>query len=385
MAGAASAETHHSKLISSLPLPHFLKIALAAAGYKDTSDVVRVSASDLSAELGIGLQQAQDVLRQCEVPSAGPSGLTSHPDAEPVIVARSSTAAELLSQATHTRFSTLSAAVDGVLSSICLPVAEPNIIHKDRNEKSSMGAITPGTVLEISGPPGIGKTAMIVSVAMSARLGERTGPGHWDQPHDDAEVLIIDTEGALAIDRIFKAAHALMRNSSIDPYPIVEGVHLIRVATQVQMIALLQTLDDWLESHPKVRLVIIDTLSFHFRQPNLDMSSRRRVMDTIKHTIAKISTVNHCAVIVVNQLATKLFTAENKQGNFDTGDKAILMPQLGELWTTAKTVRLALFRGPPGDDVRYAHASTSSTGSADANWAAFDINTDGLVCDLSDS
>jgi RAD51-like protein 2 len=35
-------------------------------------------------------------------------------------------------------------------------------------------------------------------------------------------------------------------------------------------------------------------------------------------------------VIVVNQLATKLFTAENKQGNFDTGDKAILMPQLGE-------------------------------------------------------
>jgi hypothetical protein len=92
-------------------------------------------------------------------------------------------------------------------------------------------------------------------------------------------------------------------------------------------------------------------------------------------------------VIVVNQLATKLFTAENKQGNFDTGDKAILMPQLGEserdewrsdpvgeLWTTAKTVRLALFRGPPGDDVRYAHASTSSTGSADADWAAFDVD-----------
>jgi RecA/RadA recombinase len=54
-----------------------------------------------------------------------------------------------------------------------------------------MGAITPGTVLEISGPPGIGKTAMVVSVAMSARLGERAGPGHRDQPHDDAEVLII--------------------------------------------------------------------------------------------------------------------------------------------------------------------------------------------------
>lgn len=30
----------------------------------------------------------------------------------------------------------------------------------------------------------------------------------------------------------------------------------------------------------QVRLVIIDTLSFHFRQPNLDMNSRRRAMDT---------------------------------------------------------------------------------------------------------
>jgi RAD51-like protein 2 len=87
---------------------------------------------------------------------------------------------------------------------------------------------------------------------------------------------------------------------TVDPHSIVEGIHLIRVATQVQMIALLQTLDDWLESHSKVggrsvdppfankvdrtrlqvRLVVIDTLSFHFRQPNLDMNSRRRVMDT---------------------------------------------------------------------------------------------------------
>lgn len=36
-------------------------------------------------------------------------------------------------------------------------------------------------------------------------------------------------------------------------------------------------------------------------------------------------------VIVANQLATKLLTADNKPANFDTGDRAVLMPQLGEL------------------------------------------------------
>jgi hypothetical protein len=93
-------------------------------------------------------------------------------------------------------------------------------------------------------------------------------------------------------------------------------------------------------------------------------------------------------VVVINQLATKLFTAENEHGNFNNGDKAILMPQLGEhpmrhlvkadaageLWTTAKTIRLVLFRGPPGNELRYAHASTSSDGSLGTKWACFDID-----------
>lgn len=41
--------------------------------------------------------------------------------------------------------------------------------------------------------------------------------------------------------------------------------------------------------------------------------------------------IAHPQVIVTNQLATKLLTAENKPANFDTGDRAVLMPQLGRL------------------------------------------------------
>jgi RAD51-like protein 2 len=43
--------------------------------------------------------------------------------------------------------------------------------------------------------------------------------------------------------------------------------------------------------------------------------------------------------MVANQMATKILNAENKPANFDTGDKAVMMPQLGEwgciyAWTT---------------------------------------------------
>jgi RAD51-like protein 2 len=33
--------------------------------------------------------------------------------------------------------------------------------------------------------------------------------------------------------------------------------------------------------------------------------------------------------MVANQMATKILNAENKPANFDTGDKAVMMPQLG--------------------------------------------------------
>lgn len=81
--------------------------------------------------------------------------------------------------------------------------------------------------------------------------------------------------------------------------------------------------------------------------------------------------------MVTNQLATNFFTAENKKANFDTGDRAVLMPQLGDAWTTDRTIRVALFRGTPGDDLRYAHASVAPTPGAsqvDIPWASFDID-----------
>ncbi len=52
--------------------------------------------------------------------------------------------------------------------------------------------------------------------------------------------------------------------------------------------------------------------------------------------------------ILCNQLATKLRDAENKPANFDTGDRAVLMPQLGDAWLPARAVRVLLFRDSRG-------------------------------------
>lgn len=67
------------------------------------------------------------------------------------------------------------------------------------------------------------------------------------------------------------------------------------------------------------------------------------------------------------------------------------------MWQTSSTLRIALFRGPDGNEVRYAHVGTSSHSDPNGDWACFDIDvslgvryeliaqTDGLPMDVENT
>ena len=85
-----------------------------------------------------------------------------------------------------------------------------------------------------------------------------------------------------------------------DAHTILQGIHVMRIVTQAEMIAFWHTLEDWLVAHPKVRLsattrptlishssslppqvklICIDTLSFFFRNPSLDHPTKKRILE----------------------------------------------------------------------------------------------------------
>jgi RAD51-like protein 2 len=111
----------------------------------------------------------------------------------------SSTAAELLSTSSLSHFSTLSSSLDQLISHFG-PDPEQSVNGSARAKGKSRlheGSIVPGMTLELSGPPGGGKTAIALGIALSARFGKRRG-GHIsgdaeDVVHDEepGEVLII--------------------------------------------------------------------------------------------------------------------------------------------------------------------------------------------------
>ncbi|ODN94175.1 hypothetical protein L198_05026 [Cryptococcus wingfieldii CBS 7118] len=363
--------------LSALPISRSVKVALEEAGYRTTRDIELMSAEDLSVELAISTSEARFTLQQAEEWQAQ---------------IHSATAADLLSTATHPHFSTFSASLDGLIGKFSLSISSEAGSSRKGKERLHTGSIVPGMVVEISGPPGGGKSAIALAVSLSARESgqkERELNGHPEgKAHSEfGEVLIIDTEGAMTTERLYEAARAVVEGDKRLPHDVLQGIHLLRVSTQHEMLALLHTLDEWLESHPKVNLVIIDTLSFHFRQLSLDIAAKRRAME-LQVLIALSDSLSICnaadrnlQVIVCNQLATKLLNAENKPANFDTGDRAILMPQLSDSWATSKALRLVVFRGGVSDEIRYVYASMSGL-SKTVPYAAFDIDSNGLPCDV---
>ncbi|CAI5938016.1 unnamed protein product [Closterium sp. NIES-64] len=81
-----------------------------------------------------------------------------------------------------------------------------------------------------------------------------------------------------------------------------------------------------------VKLVVIDSVTFHFRHGFTDMGLRSRLLASMARELLAIADEHNVAVVLVNQVTTKV-----------EGEVSRLVPALGESWAHACTNRVILF------------------------------------------
>jgi RAD51-like protein 2 len=207
-----------------------------------------------------------------------------------------------------------------------------------------------GSLTEIAGLPGLGKTQLAMQLAVNARLPTALGGVQ-------GQTLYIDAEGSVAPERLHSMAEALLqhcehttrkRGRELPPdfrevSQILQDIHVFRVLDEASQTATLYSLPYWIEQlsstsdtnrSTPVKLVVVDSIAFHYRcssGTSQDYQDRTRALSQLAAFLNDVARDYNVAVVCLNQMTTKVVEGQSR-----------LVPALGESWAHAVTTRLLL-------------------------------------------
>ncbi|GAB1602287.1 DNA repair protein RAD51 homolog 3-like isoform X1, partial [Argonauta hians] len=304
--------------LSTLPLPPNYQSKLLSAGYLVVDDLKSVKPSELSRDLEISHEAAVEIVscvRHRGNPNATSCNILSAMDL-------------LLREQNIQSIVTFSADLDSMLN----------------------GGVPLGKITEFCGAPGIGKTQMCMQLAVDVQIPECYGGVQ-------GEAVYIDTEGSFMAERLQDIAEVTVRHClnldtegespvAFTTDKVLQGVHYYRCRDYVELLAILHLLPTFIKDHPKTKLVIVDSIAFHFRHGFDDLSLRTRLLTSIAQTLVQIASHHQLAVVLTNQMTTRVSSSSSNKYDFMSalGDPSLSMvPALGESWAHISTIRLILF------------------------------------------
>jgi len=293
-----------SHTISALPLRPSSLLRLEQRGFVTTAEIdsskENGGIANLASELSVSLVEAASIVREVESAIKSVTGSEAHP------FRKTTTALSILkrTKTTERTVVTFSKALDGLLG----------------------GGFSKSEVTEVVGLPGAGKTQLAMQLCVDARLPTSFGGVA-------GESVYIDTEGSFSPERCYTMAKALVehvqRSSqnrrakspqiSIPDLPswfqaenILDGIHVYRVHDEAAQAATIYSLPKFLKQRTEkgtpVRLVIVDSIAFHYRcaPPGYDYMARTRSLTNIAAFLSDLAATFDLAVVVINQMTTKI-------------------------------------------------------------------------------
>lgn len=200
-----------------------------------------------------------------------------------------------------------------------------------------------GTILEVCGLPGTGKTQFCMQLCAAAQIPASPGSPSMNTLGDCLqEAVYIDAEGSFTAERYAQICRALLqeRCANITDAGCLETVlrrmHICRTYDAAELYATVKQLGKFLKSHKRVRTLVIDSIAFFFRHEFADNNVQRaRVLTDIAATLRRYGTEHGLVVVITNHMTTK----------FDRmGDSGWLAPALGETWAHQPSTQLRFER-----------------------------------------
>ncbi|KAF8066029.1 hypothetical protein FPV67DRAFT_132128 [Lyophyllum atratum] len=320
-----------SRPLSSLSLPASTLSRLIRAGYTTVQDLQTLSADTLAQDLRIPLLEADTILTSSQRPNF------TQPLAQPTFTQSAASMANRTE-----KLSTKSAVLDDLLA----------------------GGLARGQVLEVSGPPGTPKEAIAINIVMS----------FVEARH---EVIFIDSQNMTSpaiLDKALATSDNLPQNYS-------RLVYHTNAQTLSELMVFIHNLPKLLDSYPKAALLVLNSISFPFQSShNLTNPSKSALLERIKQALTIASATRNLTIVTTSQLSTKIINADGSSGNFDTGAKGVMVPQLGSGYLPGRAYRIILAAdGPSSGVMKLISTPGDPQGTGSSRSGSYAIANDGKI------
>jgi RAD51-like protein 2 len=285
--------------VASVGLPQRVIERLKKTGFNSTHDLQDFVGKphELAAELGVVVTIAQDILKVAfSGVSSAESSQQSVTSSQPI----GSSVLEMLKNGPSAKIITMSQSIDSMLG----------------------GGISVGELTELCGLPGIGKTQICMQLSLNVQI-----PSFLKGMEGDA--IYIDTEGSFSPHRIHEMAMHLVKqlhtvtsklnpeNASLlpDVRTLLSRIQVFRVHDHIEQMALIRALPsilDELEQQNKrrVKLIVIDSVAFHFRYRTEDIAQRTRQLHALAQQLSALCKKHGIATVLVNQVSTETYNRD---------------------------------------------------------------------------
>ena len=158
------------------------------------------------------------------------------------------------------------------------------------------GGLETQTITEFYGAYGSGKSQMCHQLCVNVQLPE--GQGGLD-----GGVLYIDTENTFRTERIVQMSQHL----GLDPEQVAKNIIYAEAFTSDHQMFLLDKADELVKENG-IRLIIIDSLTAHFRSEYLGrgmLAERQQKLNKHMHKLIRVARAFNTATVVTNQVMAK--------------------------------------------------------------------------------
>ncbi|MHC1565733.1 MAG: DNA repair and recombination protein RadA [Candidatus Syntropharchaeales archaeon] len=163
------------------------------------------------------------------------------------------------------------------------------------------GGIETQSITEFYGEFGCGKTQIAHQLAVNVQLATSEGGLN-------GSAIIIDTENTFRPERINQMANGV----GLDPTEALKNIHVARAYNSNHQILLVEKASELAESlkdsEKPVRLLIIDSLTAHFRAEYVGrgtLADRQQKLNKHLHEVLRFADLNNAVVMVTNQVQAK--------------------------------------------------------------------------------